>query len=88
MSRNNESHAESGPVDDAPPQEDDGREERTLAKPIEQAGVLREPGETVRLRPDQIARLEPEGYFKNPAGAGKTRRTKAETRPEEEGPTP
>ena len=49
--------------------------------------MLREPGETARLRPDQIARLEPEGYFEKPA-AGKTRRTKAQTRPEEEEPTP
>ena len=86
MSRNNDNNTAEPERPDTPSQEDDGREARVLAKPIEQAGVLREPGETVRLRPDQIARLEPEGYFKNPAGAGKTRRTKAET--QQEGPTP
>ena len=31
MSRNDESNPESEPVDDAPSQEHDGREERTLA---------------------------------------------------------
>ena len=41
----------------------DGREDRVLAKPLIQAGVRREAGETVRLRPDQIARLEADGYF-------------------------
>ncbi len=41
----------------------DGREARVLAKPLVQAGIERAPGETVRLRPDQIARLEVEGYF-------------------------
>ena len=47
--------------DKAPP--DDGRIERVLARELIQANVLRKPGETVRLRPDQIARLEPDGYF-------------------------
>ncbi len=41
----------------------DTREERVLAKPIVQAGIERASGETVRLRPDQIARLEAEGCF-------------------------
>ena len=41
----------------------DGREDRVLAKPLIQAGERREPGETVRLRPDQIERLEGDGYF-------------------------
>lgn len=39
------------------------REERRLAKPLVQAGRLLEPGEIVRLRPDQIERLAPDGYF-------------------------
>ena len=39
------------------------REERILAKPLVQSGVLKQPGETVRLRPDQIARLEAGGHF-------------------------
>ncbi len=50
----------------------DGREERILARPLVQAGVERMPGETVRLRPAQIERLEQEGYFTSP---DKTRRT-------------
>ena len=43
---------------------------RTLAKPLIQAGVRREPGEEVALRPEQIERLEPEGYFE-PLEGGK-----------------
>ena len=44
---------------------------RVLARPLIQGGIRREPGETVALRVDQIARLEREGYF---AKAPKTRR--------------
>ena len=43
------------------------RQKRVLAKPIVQGGERREPGETVELRLDQIARLEPQGYFEAPA---------------------
>ena len=39
------------------------RVERVLARELTQRGILRRPGETVLLRPDQIARLEPDGYF-------------------------
>ena len=39
------------------------RVERVLARDLVQRGILRRPGETVLLRPDQIARLEPDGYF-------------------------
>lgn len=46
------------------------RQKRVLAKPLVQAGERREIGETVELRPDQIARLEPEGYFEAPADKG------------------
>ena len=35
-----------------------GRERRTLARPLVQGGVHKAPGETVELRPDQIARLD------------------------------
>ena len=45
------------------------RLERVLARPMTQAGIRRAPGETVELRPDQIERLEPGGYFR-PAPAG------------------
>ena len=38
-------------------------EARVLGKPLVQAGIERQSGETVELRADQIARLEPEGYF-------------------------
>ena len=48
------------------------RLERVLAKPLIQRGVRREPGETVLLRPDQIERLEPEGYLRA-AGAAKAK---------------
>ena len=51
---------------------DDGREQRMLAKPLVQAGIECNPGDTVRLRPDQIARLEAQGYFEptaKPKGA-------------------
>ena len=41
----------------------DGRIPRVLARPLIQAGALRDAGETVRLRPDQVERLEPEGYL-------------------------
>ena len=37
--------------------------ERTLAKPLVQGGEELQPGATVRLRQDQIDRLEPDGYF-------------------------
>ena len=40
------------------------RGRRVLARPLVQAGTLRARGETVELRPDQIARLEPAGYFR------------------------
>ena len=40
-----------------------GRERRTLARPLVQGGVHKAPGETVELRPDQIARLDAQGYF-------------------------
>jgi hypothetical protein len=38
---------------------------KTLARPLVQAGVRREPGEVVALRPDQIERLAPDGYFED-----------------------
>ena len=41
----------------------DGRIERTLARELRHRRVLLPPGAKVRLRPDQIERLEPEGYF-------------------------
>lgn len=50
---------------------DDTRQERVLAKPLIQAGLLRKPGETVRLRPGQIERLEVDGYFEAAARANK-----------------
>ena len=37
---------------------------RILARPLIQAGMKKEPGDEVLLRPDQIERLEPEGYFR------------------------
>ena len=40
-----------------------GREARVLARPLAAAGELKSPGDTVCLHPDQIDRLEPEGYF-------------------------
>ncbi len=49
------------------------REERVLAKPLIQTGVLKQPGETVRLRPDQIARYGTQGYFEA-AGTGRGRK--------------
>lgn len=52
------------------------RQKRVLAKPLVQAGERREPGETVELRPDQIARLEPEGYFEAPVPADKGGKSK------------
>ena len=39
------------------------RLDKVLARPIVQAGVLREPGETITLTPAQVERLAPEGYF-------------------------
>ena len=42
---------------------DDGRRAVTLKRELWQRGELKRPGETVRLRPDQIDRLRPEGYF-------------------------
>ena len=42
---------------------DPTRHERLLAKALVQAGVEKQPGETVSLRADQIARLEAEGCF-------------------------
>ena len=53
------------------PKPDDGRTPRVLARPLIQAGVERAAGETVRLRPDQVERLEPDGYFEPPTGAAK-----------------
>lgn len=50
----------------ARPKSPERRQPRTLAKPLVQAGATREAGETVLLRPDQIARLEPLGYFAAP----------------------
>lgn len=43
----------------------DGNEriERTLAKALSHRGRLRAAGERVALRPQQIARLEADGYF-------------------------
>ena len=52
------------------------REERTLARPLRVAGVQREPGATVRLRPDQIARLEPDGYFEKTHNAERSEKGK------------
>ena len=48
------------------------RHERVLARKLRQGGEVREPGTTVRLRQDQIERLEPEGYFAPEKGRGKT----------------
>ena len=45
------------------------RERRTLARPLVQGGVHKAPGETVELRPDQIARLDAQGILA-PAPAG------------------
>ena len=56
-------------TDKTPP--GDGRIERTLARELVQGGNLRQPGETVRLRPDQIERLEPGGYFEPAQPKGK-----------------
>ena len=42
------------------------RQMRTLARALVVAGERKRPGDRVRLRPDQIARLEPEGYFAAP----------------------
>lgn len=39
------------------------RLEKVLARPLVQAGVLREPGDTVTLTPAQVERLAAEGYF-------------------------
>ena len=47
---------------------DDGRIERTLARELRHRRVLLPPGAKVRLRPDQIERLEPEGYFEPAPG--------------------
>lgn len=47
---------------------------RKLARPLIQAGVERNPGETVLLRRDQIDRLAPEGYFENAAPASRRRK--------------
>ena len=44
------------------------RERRVLAKPLSQGRVMRAAGETVELRPDQITRLEAEGYLEPAAG--------------------
>ena len=56
-----------------------GREARVLARPLVVAGELRQPGETVRLTPAQIDRLEPEGYFEKAP-----RRAKTDTKRQEE----
>ena len=42
------------------------RVERVLAKPMVQGGVEHAAGETVLLRPDQVERLEADGYFAEP----------------------
>ena len=42
------------------------RQMRTLARALVVAGERKRPGDRVRLRPDQIARLAPEGYFAAP----------------------
>ena len=47
------------------------RRERVLARQLRQGGEVREPGATVRLRQDQIARLEPGGYFEPLKARGK-----------------
>ena len=44
------------------------RETRVLAKPLSQGGVMRAAGETVTLRPDQIARLEAAGCLEPASG--------------------
>ena len=49
---------------------DDGRIERVLARELVNRGRLLQPGDTVRLRPAQIERLEPDGYFE-PVKKGK-----------------
>ena len=52
----------------------DGLESRVLKRPLTLAGRERAPGETVRLRPDQVERLTAEGYFAKGAGRGRGRR--------------
>ena len=52
------------------------RQKRILAKPLIQGGERREPGETVELRPDQIARLELDGYFEPAAPTDKGGKSK------------
>ena len=51
-----------------------GREKRVLAKPLVQGGQPKAPGDEVWLRPDQIERLAPGGFFKTdePAPAPET----------------
>ena len=62
---------------------DDGCAERVLAKALVQAGARKSPGETVRLRPAQIERLAPRGYFEEPAPA-KPRRGDSSTKHQED----
>ena len=59
-------------------------ERRTLARPLVQGGVHKAPGETVELRPDQIARLEAQGYF---AAAQEARRAVAPEGAQKDNPT-
>ena len=47
------------------------RRKRVLAKPLSYRGAMRGAGETVELRPDQIARLEPQGYLKPEGDTGR-----------------
>ena len=63
-------------------EKDEGSVECVLAKALVQAGELKEPGETVWLRSDQIERLEPEGYFEHAVSA-RTGRGKAQTKKQE-----
>ena len=47
------------------------RRKVTLARELIQRGEVKQPGDEVELRPDQIECLAPEGYFADvPAGKG------------------
>lgn len=54
------------------------RIERTLARPLINAGVELRPGDTVMLRQDQIDRLEPDGYFEAPPSRRRNNRKESE----------
>ena len=60
------------------------RERRTLARPLVQGGEHKAPGETVELRPDQIARLDAQGIL---APAQEARRAVAPEGARKDNPT-